>query len=545
MKYQPPYGPPGTIPPDASYVDDNAPAGVDGSVPPGAAMEFPQREIVNLIGDSGQTPDDTDWHQAARAARDSRLIYCIDSGPLNHVEISTLIPPITGYEQGLELHVLIAHTNTGPTDVAIGGLNPIAIKRWDGSDVQANDMLAGQIVILIFDGTYFQLFSGLADSSGGGASDRYEVYLPYVHDTGAANHVVALYVPPLPDINEHRTVLVKLANAVTGPVDFKPNNFPVHPVTHPDGSPLIAGDGVINQIWLLCFDGVAWQMLSNYALPAHPPGPQGSFKSLQFMNPSAGAIQTYPNGSCPYLFRNPLAAGNRTVWTWSAFVKYPLAQNKPYYYPGWFNDQSEALFAAGDNGAGGDLTGAYLIGGDQDQCINLYWHNSTHPVSGCSDPTAAPIHVGVFTWGVLKDTKWHHVLICCDGTNIYCIIDGITISQGAISGPGAVNSTEIQVIGSASSSFWYCARCRMAEINFVDGFCLDWTKFANDIAGSFVPKIYSGAYGLQGYYLNWKNATAVTETTLGADQSGNKNNFTPVNFKLTQILTDFPGNPTS
>jgi hypothetical protein len=545
MKYQPPYGHPGEIAPDAHYVDDNAPAGVKGSVPPAASMEYPQRELVNLIGDSGQTPDDADLHQTTRAARDSRLIYGTDTGPLNHVELADLVPSLPDYEAGLEIHVRIAHTITGPTDIAIGSLNAIFIKRRDGTDLQANDMLGGQIVILIFDGTYFQLFSGLADSSGGGAADRYEVYLPYVHDTGAANHVVALYVPVLPDIAEHRTVLVKLKNAVTGPCDFTPNNFPTKPITHPDGSPMNAGDGVVNQIWLLCFDGVSWQMLANYAPPGKPPGPQGSFKSLQFMNPDQGSIQTYPNGSCPYLFRNPLAAGNRTVWSWSAFIKYPTVQDKPYYYPGWFNDQSEALFTAGSGAAGGDLTGAQFIGGDVDQCINLYWNNATHPVSGCSDPTAAPIHVSVFTWGVLKDTKWHHVLINSDGTNIYCIIDGVTISQGAISGNGAVNSTEMQVIGSASPAFWYCARCRMAEINFVDGFYLDWTKFANDIAGSFVPKIYTGAYGPQGYYLNWKGATAVTETTLGADQSGNKNNFTPVNFHLTQVLTDFPGNPTS
>jgi hypothetical protein len=544
MLYHQPYGIPD---PNASYLDDNAPAGVKGSIPPAASMEYPQREIVNLIGDSRQTPDDTDLHQAARAARDSRLIYEIDTGPLNHVEIADLSPSLAGfgYQAGLELHVLIAHTITGPADIAIGGLNPIFIKRRDGTDLQANDMLGGQIVILIFDGTYFQLFSGLADSSGGAAADRYEVYLPYVHDTGTANHIIALYVPVLPDVAEHRTVLVKLANNVTGPTDFKPNNFPVYPVSHPDGSPIAAGDGVVNQIWLLCFDGVAWQMLSDYAPPGKKPGPQGSFKSLQFMNPSAGSIQTYPNGSCPYLFRNPPAAGNRTVWTWSAFVKYPIAQHKPYYYPGWFNDQSEALFTAGNGAAGGDLTGAYFIGGDVDQCINLYWNNATHPVSGCSDPSAPPIHVSVFTWGVLSDTKWHHVLINSDGTNIHCVIDGVTVSQGPISGNGAVNSTEIQVIGSASSAFWYCARCRMAEINFVDGFYLDWTKFANDIAGSFVPKIYTGAYGAQGYYLNWKNATAVTETTLGADQSPNKNNFTPVNFVLTQVLMDFPGNPTS
>jgi hypothetical protein len=547
MKYQPPYAEPGTINPNAPYVDDDKVHGIDGSVPPAASMEYPQRELVNLIGDSGQTPDDEDLHQAARAARDSRLIYAVDTGPIDHVEIADLTPSLAGfgYQTGLEVHVRIAHTITGPSDLAIGGLNPIAIKRRDGSDLQANDMLGGQIVILIFDGTFFQLFSGLADSSGGAAPDRYEIYLPYVHDTGTANHVIALYVPTLPDVAEHRTVLVKLANNVTGPCDFKPNNFPVYPVTHPDGSPIKAGDGVINQIWLLCFDGVQWQMLSNYALPGKTPGPQGSFKSLQFMNPSAGAIQTYPNGSCPYLFRNPSAAGNRTVWTWSAFIKYPIAQDKPYYYPGWYNDQSEALFTAGSGASGGDLTGAQLIGGDVDQCLNLYWNNALHPVSGCSDPTAAPIHQGTFTWGVLKDSKWHHILVHSDGANITCYIDGIPISFGPISANGAVSSTETQVIGSASPAFWYCARCRMAEINFIDGFCLGWPVFANDIAGQFVPKIYTGAFGAQGYYLNWKNATAVTETTLGADQSPNKNNFTPVNFNLTQVLTDFPGNPKS
>jgi len=549
LKYQPPYGPPGVIDPDAHYVNDNYALGVKGSVPPAASMEYPQRELVNLIGDSKQIPDDGDLHQGARAIRDGRLFYCVDTGPVNHIEVADLLPSLPNYQAGLFIRVLVAHTITGAATIAIGGLNEIAIKRYTGTDVQAGDMLAGQICTLAFDGVHFQLFNGVADSAGSAGADRYEVYLPYVRDSGSANHVVALYTPTIPDINEHRTVLVKLANAVTGPTDFTPNNFPTKPVAHPDGSPIRAGDGVINQIWLLCFDGVEWQLLSNYALPDHPPGAAGSFKSLQFMNPDQGSIQTYPNGSCPYLFRSPAAAGNRTVWTWSAFVKYPTVQHKPYYYPGWYNDQSEALFTAGSGAASGDLTGAQFIGGDQDQCINLYWNNATHPVAGCSDPSAAPIHVGVFTWGVLKDAKWHHVLINSDGTNISCLIDGVTISKGAVSGAGAVNSTEIQVIGSASPAFWYCARCRMAEINFIDGFCLNWPVFANNIAGSFVPKIYTGAYGLQGYYLNWSKAgptgTAVTETTLGADLSGNKNNFTPVNFKLTQVLVDFPGNPTS
>jgi len=544
MKYEPPFD--AVNNPDASYINGDPSIGRRGSVPPAECFENHQREITHLISNSLQTPADDDLHQLARGIANGALNFCIDSGPANALQIASVSPPLDSFTAGLEFRVLIAQTNTGPTTITVGNIGPAKVLHRNGSELNANDLLHGQIATLVCDGTNFQLQnSGVADGSGSGPSNRYEVYLPYVRDTGTANHVIGLYTPAIPDIAEHRTVLVKLKFATTGPTDFTPNNFPTKPVTHPDGSPIKAGDGVINQIWLLCFDGVQWQLLSNFIAPAHPPGPMGSFKSLQFMDPATGAISTYPSESCPYLYRVPRASGNRSVWTWSAFIKYPVPQHKPYYYPGWYNDQSESLMAAGNAGSGGDLTGAYLIGGDQDQCINLYWNDSAHPKSGCSDPSAAPIHQGVFTWGVLKDTKWHHVLLKADGANIYFYIDGILVSQGAISGAGAVNSTEMQVIGSAANALWYCARCRMAEINFIDGQAFDWMTFANNIAGQFVPKIYTGSYGTQGYYLNWKNSTAVTSTTLGADQSGNKNNFTPVNFELTQVTTDFPGNPTS
>lgn len=56
MKYNAPYG---SIDPDAPYLDRNTPALQRGSVPPGAAIEQPQREIVDVIEKAGLVPDPT------------------------------------------------------------------------------------------------------------------------------------------------------------------------------------------------------------------------------------------------------------------------------------------------------------------------------------------------------------------------------------------------------------------------------------------------------------------------------------------------------
>ena len=54
MRYVAPFGQPD---PDAPYVNGNPGTGVEGSIPPAAAIEHAQREIVAAIVGSGQTPD--------------------------------------------------------------------------------------------------------------------------------------------------------------------------------------------------------------------------------------------------------------------------------------------------------------------------------------------------------------------------------------------------------------------------------------------------------------------------------------------------------
>ena len=75
----------------------------------------------------------------------------------------------------------------------------------------------------------------------------------------------------------------------------------------------------------------------------------------------------------------------------------------------------------------------------------------------------------------------------------------------------------------------------MAEINWIDGKQLTPTSFGyiNPSTGVWTPAKYIGGYGTNGFYLNFSDNSNTTAATLGADSSGNGNNWTPNNFSVT------------
>ncbi len=583
MQYQPPYGPPGAIPPGSPYINADPTIGREGSVPPASAFEFPQREIVNLIANSRQVPTDQDLHQLTRGVRDGKLIYCLDSGPLNQVQVANFTPPLTNYAQGLTLHVVVAHTVTGPTTIAIGSINPTSIKRRDGAELQPNDMVAGQIATLVCDGTYFQLQNMGADGGVGGATTLHDVDIPYVHDTGALdpswalttqivkNHVIGLYSPVLPDIREGRTVEVKLDQTIKGPTDFTPNNFPTHPVARPDGSPIQEGDGVPNQIWLLAFDSAQWQLLDVYNSGVSPgPEPQPvayDGRSLQLCAPGTTFELGVNQASC--LIRHPSLNTNRQVWTISAFLKstVPESYGAPESLAYWNQAGGpDYIFMAGDAGGAwwGCSMNAMLLaiygdyGGAGGSVFELFWNNSGGQVAGVgTSQSYSGMTNGYYTSGTLVDNKWHHVICCADGAFIYVYLDGILKSKGAVSGSSPWNSTLQQNIGTfyscsgmpqlgASNGVYGTSRLRYAEVLSLDGLCVqDYSKFTVAKNGILVPldptEIKKLNFGPNGFYLNWSNATDATSNGLGKDMSGNNNNWQPLNLDLTHLQTDFPG----
>jgi hypothetical protein len=256
MKYQPPYG---ITDPNGSYINGNPAAGIEGSIPPAASIEFPMREIVAAIQYSNFVPSDGDLQQLLKAIRSQFLNFAVDNGVANAMQVS-LTPALDAYSAGTPLHVLVAHNNTGAATIQANGLGVRGVKRPDGSDLQANDLVAGMIATLIDTGSVYQLQNAVQGSTG--ASSTYTVGIPYAGDTGSVNNVVAVYSPALTSITEGQFLAVKVANTNTGAVTFKPNALPALPLNRQDGAALQANDILLNETILIENHGTYYQCIS-------------------------------------------------------------------------------------------------------------------------------------------------------------------------------------------------------------------------------------------------------------------------------------------
>ena len=84
----------------------------------------------------------------------------------------------------------------------------------------------------------------------------------------------------------------------------------------------------------------------------------------------------------------------------------------------------------------------------------------------------------------------------------------------------------------------------MAEVHNIDGLKLDASYFGKfDASGIWKPKEYTGAYGTNGFRLQFKETgTGQNASGLGADTSGNDHHFATVGFTAANQATDTPTN---
>ena len=80
----------------------------------------------------------------------------------------------------------------------------------------------------------------------------------------------------------------------------------------------------------------------------------------------------------------------------------------------------------------------------------------------------------------------------------------------------------------------------LTEVNFIDGQQLDPTSFGRfNTNGVWVPKEYTGTYGNNGFFLQFKQTgTSQNSSGIGADTSGNDQHFAVNNMGATEITTD-------
>ena len=148
-------------------------------------------------------------------------------------------------------------------------------------------------------------------------------------------------------------------------------------------------------------------------------------------------------------------------------------------------------------------------------------------------------------------SAWYHIVLACDSTlatqtdRVKIYVNGVReTSFHNNSGPsqnydfGLNTTSNTRYIGTkVSTSSYYDGY--LAEDYQIDGQQLqasDCGEFDED-SGIWKPIEYTGTFGSAGYYLDFENSGS-----LGADQSGNGNNFTPTNLASTDQTTDTPTN---
>ena len=104
-------------------------------------------------------------------------------------------------------------------------------------------------------------------------------------------------------------------------------------------------------------------------------------------------------------------------------------------------------------------------------------------------------------------------------------------------------STDLHIGRYADSTDYYFDGY-MAEIHYIDGQDKAASDFAEtDDNGVWVPKKYTGTYGDEGFYLQFKETgSSANASGKGADTSGNGNHFDDNNMDAYDITTDTPNN---
>jgi hypothetical protein len=236
----------------------------------------------------------------------------------------------------------------------------------------------------------------------------------------------------------------------------------------------------------------------------------------------------FNSGSTDYLNRTFGTATNTKIFTWSFWVKRTTLGTSQYFF---------------------ENVGSY--GGDDPQGSILFRTDNSLEIF--EDTFGAGSGLNIKTTRLFRDVSaWYHIVIAFDSTQatasnrVKLYVNGTqetTLATATypsqnhalpvISGSG--NPCNIGKYDNTNSNF----NGYLADIFFIDGQQLTPSSFGETDfdTGIWKPKAYTGTYGTNGFYLQFKNSAS-----LGTDSSGNGNTFTVNNLTSIDQTTDTPTN---
>jgi hypothetical protein len=104
---------------------------------------------------------------AGTVASDAARLDQVQGGAATFITVAgidtltgTVVPALSAYATGNQFSFVVANTNTGAVTINVDGIGAKAITRTGTTALVAGDMVAGQAVEIIYDGTRFQLVNG-------------------------------------------------------------------------------------------------------------------------------------------------------------------------------------------------------------------------------------------------------------------------------------------------------------------------------------------------------------------------------------------------
>jgi hypothetical protein len=241
-----------------------------------------------------------------------------------------------------------------------------------------------------------------------------------------------------------------------------------------------------------------------------------------------------------FLSRTPGAPASRTTWTASFWIK-----------RGLIGSGHRAVFGAMPTN--GSAPYDYVsFGGIAADALDFYFNNAAGVLQTTAvfrDPSA------FYPVQIVADTTQAQTSANAPDSRMRIFVNGAQITSFAAATMPAQNSqsaawnvsgtqNNIGVFNNGINAF---GDMLLANFYFIDGQALAPSSFGeiDPATGQWVPKRYSGAYGANGFFLPFDNATSTA--TIGQDRSGNGNDWASSGISVTagptfDQLTDTPTN---
>jgi hypothetical protein len=141
----------------------------------------------------------------------------------------------------------------------------------------------------------------------------------------------------------------------------------------------------------------------------------------------------------------------------------------------------------------------------------------------------------VFVFDSANATANDRAILYCNGTRLSATVSVTLNATSRWNESGATARIGLGGAGFATVKDYFDGH--KANFYMIDGQALTPSSFGQTDAttGVWVPKAYSGTYGTNGFFLQFKDAASTT--TIGYDTSGNSNNFTTSGISVTSGVT--------